>query len=143
MILFIDDEPNRLTSFIEFLEESEESYEVKLIPSLDEASNFLSKKFKDIELIILDMMMPCESFFDQDSDSLGNTGGYLLYKQIRKEYEKIPIIIFTNVSDQTTKEKISDDRLSLFIQKRYTLPYELAEQVGEVIKKFAKNDVLT
>jgi CheY-like chemotaxis protein len=137
MILFIDDEPARIKSFVEYLKD--ENFDTKIISSLDEADKFLKNNFQNIDLIVLDIMMPSQSFFDPDSDAVGVNGGFSLYKKTRDGHKEIPIIIFTNkVNIQDIQNMISKDKFSYFIHKRKTLPFELANKISEIIDSTKK-----
>lgn len=94
MILMIDEERRRMVNIKNYLEET--GYHVNLIDNVDDASKFIEMRLKDIDAIILDMMMPWGNLFSSESTELGVLTGFRLYEKIRIQYGyKIPIIIYT------------------------------------------------
>jgi CheY-like chemotaxis protein len=126
MILIIDDERYRMSMMKKNLEGY--GYDVTLIDSLEDATNFIHNNSGIIDVIILDIMMPWNSLFNKDDAEFGLVSGYLFYKDIiRKTYGyNIPVIVYTainkpNVLNELTKEKnckvlLKPDRISNIIK---------------------------
>ena len=95
MILFIDDEPGYMHYCILAFEL--EGYQVTVATRPSDALNMV-RKHHDIEVIILDLMMPLD--IDTLEDINGYTTGETLLNAIRKIKPKVPVIIHSIVSDK-------------------------------------------
>lgn len=135
MILFVDDEDIRMESYREELEFA--SYKVQYESSVDSAIVFFKENLEDIELIILDVMMPPgEAFANQKTHHGLRTGAYL-YEYIRKVRSNIPVIFLTNVSDEALINKVeqaSGEALIKFFEKKELLPFELVDKVKDFLE---------
>lgn len=131
LIVFVDDELNLIDSYIK---ELEFDYKVEYISNVKKLLEFITAKSSEIELLILDVMMPSENIDDKYSKNTqkGMKTGLILYEIIREKNPYLPIIIFTNVTrdveEQTVKKIIEDDKAK-FLQKEDYLPFELSEQI--------------
>jgi CheY-like chemotaxis protein len=138
MILWIDDEPRSLDSFIKELEFS--GYEVEFTKNVDDGLKFFHANSDMIELIISDMMMPgsqIKKYPDQDDTK---TGQYF-YEEIRRLDPNMPIILFTNFSIDEELEKItSDDSRAEILHKPDFLPYEFLEKIKDFLSRLPSND---
>jgi CheY-like chemotaxis protein len=125
MILFVDDEPRIMDSFRGFLERQLEAIgkKLKFFSNVDEAMDFYNKNSSNLELVILDVMMPGGKSFDFKKSNGGLKTGFLFYQEIRKDLPKIPIFVFTNSIAEDVKNEIEKDKNAKFLQKRdYLLP---------------------
>lgn len=94
MILLIDDEKRRMRTSLEYLRELK--YDVKFIDNVDGAFDYIDKNQNNLEVIILDIMMPWGTLFNKEETEFGLLSGYKLLYKIRKDFgDKIPIIIYT------------------------------------------------
>lgn len=132
MILFVDDEKRRIEIYMEELKLSK--YEVEIKSDVDSALDFLDKNLEKIELLILDVMMPTGNAFKDVDTKYGLRTGISFYNKIRNQNPTLPIMIFTNVSDEEVEKKISSDKKSLFLQKEDFLPFQLVEEIKEFLK---------
>ena len=80
MILFVDDEKRRMKSYIDELKLS--GYEVEIKSDVDSALDFFNKNHKQIELLILDIMMPSGNTFENVDTKYGLRTGISLYEKI-------------------------------------------------------------
>lgn len=144
MILFIDDEPKKMESYIEEIKLSKiknttTNYVVKFISNIDEALDYWNNQQKNIDLLILDVMMPVGDYLNISSAQDGLRTGICFYEKIRKENSEIPIIIFTNVPEQSEilkNKKLNEDcnnHITLFLQKENYLPFQLMEEISKFI----------
>lgn len=135
-IIFVDDEPRLIDSY---KRELEFSFDVKFISEVDELLKFIEIKSQKIDLLILDAMIPSGSNQTMHSVNTekGMKTGLILYEIIREIYPFLPIIIFTNFTrDKRNKitQKIMDDDNAKFFQKEDYLPFELANEIEEILK---------
>lgn len=119
MIMFVDDEPRIMSSFKEHLEIELEKLgkQLTFFSNVDEAMEFYNNNSSEIELVILDVMMPCGKSIDFKNSNGGMKSGFVFYKKIRKDLPEIPIFIFTNSIDGDIKEEIEKDKQAKFLQK--------------------------
>lgn len=134
MILFVDDEKRRMSSYIEELKLS--GYKVEIKSDIDSAFDFFETNHEQIELLILDIMMPPGTAFEDSDTKYGLTTGIHFYEKIRKQSNTLAIIFFTNTSDESLESNISLDQKSLFLQKEDYLPFQLVDEIN----KFLKNE---
>jgi CheY-like chemotaxis protein len=131
MILWIDDEPRSLDSFIKELEFS--GYKVELKQNVDDALDFFKANRDKIKLIISDMMMPGSQRHNY-SDHDGTENGKSFYKEIRNLVPNLPIILFTNFSIDEDLEKITEkDSRAEILHKPDFLPYEFLEKIKDFL----------
>ena len=131
MILFVDDEKRRMSSYVDELEFS--NYHVDFKSDIDSALAALEQKQDQIELLILDIMMPIGKNFSDIQNNNGLRTGVFFYRKIRQQNATLPIIIFTNVSDKNLARDIDQDSKTSFYQKENLCPFMLAEKVKEML----------
>lgn len=132
MILFVDDEKRRMKSYVEELELS--NFQVEFKPDVDSALEAFAQHQDQIELLILDIMMPTGDSFSDNQTTHGLRTGFAFYQKIREQNPNLPIVIFTNVSDESLVKEINQDKQSAFCQKDSFLPFKLAEKVQAMLK---------
>src|SRR5205823_3629743 len=133
MILFIDDEENYVRPYIDELRLS--GYDVILETDVDAALEFFEGNYREIDLLILDIMMaPGESFQDERT-LFGRRTGLFFYERVRRKASDLPMIALSNVydplskiSDERVKELLDSDKRCWFYHKRMLLPFELREK---------------
>jgi DNA-binding NtrC family response regulator len=116
-ILVVDDEPVVLNSCRKVLEE--DGFDVRLVPSADEALKAI--KDEEFDLLLVDVKMP------------KHDGMYLMQK-VKEQWPDIPIIV---MSGYTTPATITDGAkmgAAAFIAKPFT-PDELIKELRQVIQK--------
>jgi CheY-like chemotaxis protein len=130
-ILIVDDE----TKWAErgFLEELKLSgFEFEHKTDIDEAVAYLSENLDSIDLLILDIMMPPGKSFEGTTDQ-GFDTGIEFYERFRPLAPKLPILIFTNVPSKEVAQKFLTDKNCWFYQKIDLLPFELVEEIEEIL----------
>jgi len=113
-ILFVDDEKRVLDSVNEMLKEL--GYKVILAESGEKAVHILRENHHDIDLAIIDMIMP-------------GMGGYELYKEIKAITEDIKVLLASGYSKNSHTEDILEMGCDGFMQKPFTL-----QQLSQIIR---------
>jgi CheY-like chemotaxis protein len=130
MILFVDDEKRYMDSHK--LELEMEGHTVSFHNDVDSALGFFKENADSIQLIILDIMMPPGQSFQDENTGDGLRTGVRFYERIRGLAPRLPIIIFTNVSDEQLEKKFQGDINCRFLRKEDYLPHDLAEVVSNI-----------
>lgn len=134
MILIVDDEPVRMEVYVEELELS--NYQVELADNIDDALEYFEKRQEEITLLILDIMMPSGKLSKEKGIGRGLRTGIIFYKKIREDNKSLPIIILSNLSkidDQEIEQEIQNNPKIKFFHKIEILPYQLLEEVKEML----------
>ena len=131
MILFIDDELRQMESYIEELKWS--GYEVVYKNNVDDALIFLQTHLAKLKLVILDIMMPPGELFKNGDIEYGLRTGVKFYHKIRSLSNEIKVIVLTNVSDEKVAEQFQNEKNCWFFPKEEILPYQLAEEVTNIL----------
>ncbi|MCA9016326.1 MAG: response regulator [Planctomycetaceae bacterium] len=131
MILFVDDETRLMDSYVEELKLS--GYEVEFQPNVDKALAFFTKNHANIELMILDIMMPPGASFEGGDNIWGLRTGQYFYEKIRPMAPDLPVIILTNVSDELLAERFQQENNCWFLRKEDFLPFELVQQIRQIL----------
>ena len=136
MILFIDDEARLMDSYYNYLEIEMEPYgqEVRFISDVDEALNYFENRHAEIDLVILDVMMPFGKSFSASRSNSGLATGLLFYKRIRKLTPSLPVLIFTNYYEDGLEKLFANDSKCQLLQKS---DYLLEDFVFEVKKSLS------
>lgn len=137
LIVYVDDEPRLIDTYIR---ELQFDYEVKHFDAVDKVLEFLVKTTKDIQLLILDVMMSPGNELSLGNTQNGLRTGLVLYEKIRKDNAQLPIIIFTNVTKDEQNEivkKIEQDEKAKFLQKGDYLPFELSEEIQSFLRRLS------
>ena len=130
MILFVDDEPYYVRSYIEELSES--GFEVVHREGVGAAMKFCEDHFPEIAIVITDVMMVPSGRFHGDT-AYGLRTGFAFYDWIRQRAPNLPIMILTNVDSPDVDQKISTDPNCRVFRKSECLPSELATYVRQIV----------
>ncbi len=131
MILFIDDEPNRVEVYARDLRMS--GFEVLFKDSVDQALAAIQEEPALISLMILDVMLaPGESFEGEDTNE-GLRTGINLYNRIRTIVPRLPVIILTNVTDEKVADWFQKQENCWFFRKKDIFPFEFTEEVRKIL----------
>ena len=131
MILFVDDELRQMDSYVQELKLS--GFELSQVNNVDEALQYFNEKYKEISLVILDIMMAPGAAFSSEETKDGLRTGESFYREIRKVSRDLPIILFTNVSDEQVEARFSKEENCWFFRKEEFFPYELASKVRKIL----------
>ncbi len=133
MILFIDDDKDRMRSYADYM--ILEGYEAEVIGTDSEALEFIETNKGDITLICLDMMMPSELYSREETDDRKHTGRRL-FTDIRAITDKIPVIIFSIIKDEELSYEMIEMGARDYLIKTQTPPSILLGAIQEMgIKK--------
>ena len=134
MILLVDDEDRRMDSYVKELEL--ENHDVHFESNIDDALTFFRDNEAQIELLILDVMMPAGSIFSDVGTEYGLMTGIAFYQKISTDHNPdIPTIIFTNVAEESLTQDITSKSTVFFYKKDSLLPFELEEKVREILTR--------
>lgn len=131
MILFVDDETREVRDYVNELELS--GYDVTFKDNVDEALAIFDRELTEINLIILDLMMPPGTSFERTDTQMGLRTGVSVYKRIREKAPDLWVFILTNVSDEEVAKKFRNEPKCRFLSKEEFLPLQLVEKVKEVL----------
>lgn len=136
MILFVDDEKRYTKNYIEEIKEI--GFKVSYMNNVGEALAFIkSKESKDIEAIVLDVMMPSGvDFTDEETEEDLNTG-IEFYKKVREVYPNVKVFVLTNVSREKVRKFFENQKDCYFDRKDDLdlMPTGFAAKVREVLQK--------
>lgn len=133
MILFVDDEQREMDSYYLELQIQLSTNEVVFMKKVDDARKFFKENINQIQLLILDIMMPPGVEYKDVDTQQGLRTGVKFFETVRTESPDLPVIIFTNVSDQGVAEHfIKQDKCQFFRKENYA-PSELAEEVIKIL----------
>jgi len=131
MILFVDDERRRVSSYVEELEDS--GYTIEFQTKVDDAWNYFEEHVDEIELLILDIMMsPGRAFQDEDTDGGLRTGVHF-YERVRDRAPYLPVMVFTNASPEAMTERFRGEENCWYMPKTDYLPYEIAREIRRIL----------
>lgn len=132
-ILLIDDNFGPLQYYKKALEHSDSKiYKVYHVEDPDSALKFLMSKGSILDLIILDIMLPPGKSYKKEDTRGGLFTGIFLFRDIKKEYPKIPIIFLTNVTNPRVLDLLDEDRSLKIFQKIDTPPFKLLEIIDNL-----------
>ncbi len=133
MILFIDDEARLMDSHRQNLEFKLEEYqkELRYFSDVDEAVEYFVVHKDQIELVVLDVMMPPGDSFDKGSNH-GLKTGYLIYKRFRQVAPDLPILFYTNSADEALANKPLEDKHLKYLSK---VNYPLLDDLWTEVRK--------
>ena len=128
MILIIDDDLFGMKSYRLTLEEG--GYDVAVAETPDEAMKILETDKENVELILLDVMLPTGNLLLDHDVEQGLRTGKVLFEILRDQFPQIPIIVLSiTAAEDFGKEGIE------FLWKADTLPSELLRTVQSKLDK--------
>ncbi len=95
--------------------------------------DFLENRANEIDMIILDVMMPPGTKLDREQTSYGLRTGIVFYDLIRKKLPILPILVFTNYSDEDLEKRLENDPNCRFYQKTDFLLEDLFNEVKDML----------
>jgi CheY-like chemotaxis protein len=138
MILVIDDEAREMDSYVQELRLC--GFEVSFFREVDAALEFFGEHMRDIDLLILDIMMPPGNAFKDENTLRGLRTGLFFFERVRSSVPEVPTIILTNVSDPHIAARFEHAANCLYLRKEDYLPFELAEEVRYVLQQDQTKD---
>ncbi len=134
MILFVDDENSYVDSYVQDLRL--EGYRVEFQDchyGPDAALEFLERNADQIDLLILDIIMPPGTVFENINTELSLRTGIAFFERARDIRSELDIIILTNVSDENVIKRFESEKKCLCLQKENYYPFELSTIVGNLL----------
>lgn len=135
MILFVDDERRYVDGYVEELRLS--GFTVEYRKTVDAAHKFLVENLPQIDLLVLDIMMPPGELLQEAQTNHGLRTGVRFFEQVRQLAPVLPVIILTNVTDEQVKEQLQQEPFCWFIRKEDCFPFELAEEVQRILSEIS------
>lgn len=133
MILFVDDEVRRTEAYRECCEDR--GYKVRALSSVDDAWAFIEQKPQEIDLVILDVMLPTGDRYAQAAEALGGVRtGLSFYRDLRQKYPELPLMILTQSNDREIDATIAADPQAKLYRKQGVLPTDLPGLIEKQIK---------
>lgn len=133
LILLIDDDRLPMKFYVRALEDR--GFAVKLCLEPNSALDFALKEGDNIDVIILDIMLPPGKYGIEETNEGLKTGVFLLDDLRKKEYcPNTPIVVLTNVRDPKTLLLCSRKKELKVVQKMDCPPFELATLVEEIVR---------
>jgi hypothetical protein len=131
MIFFVDDDVIHIK---DYLDELSDDYIVYHERSIDKAFEFIIQNRHEIELLILDMMIPSGNLLKEKDNDNGRRTGNLFIEELKNRIDLtlFPIIIFTHVNIQNLPSVVSGVKLQKLQKEEFT-PYEFSLKVREII----------
>lgn len=116
MILMVDEEKRRMSTFKDYLED--EGYIVVFINDIHEAYVYVEQNHSQIQALILDIMMPWGDLFTREETGSGVLTGIRFYKKVRAAWlPETPVIIYTAVNRSHLSKAMLDEENCSFIGK--------------------------
>jgi len=138
-ILVIDDDHGPVDYYVEVLQRS---YKVIHIETSHEGLEFLRTNGSDINMVILDMVMPSESASEAEASGWGMGAGLLFLRRAKDvlSRHRIPVIILSNIGTETpgSQETKSDGICVTQLAKFEYTPCQLASVVDDIFAGFRK-----
>ena len=130
----IDDEQRETNSYVDELRFS--GYQVQFERDTDRAIQYLKNHLAEIELLILDIMMPPGQTLAKADTRNGLRTGVQLYALIREFAPDLPVLVLTNVSDHAVEEKLTRSANCRYLRKEDHLPFELVEEIRQFLTSY-------
>lgn len=128
MIFFVDDDRRYIKDYVEEIESR--NYSVRHEHNVDDAFKSVVEHSQDIQLLVMDMMMPPGYILDERDNENGKRTGILFIKAIEEQIGKIdfPLIIFTHVNIDNL-----DRQYHYKYQKEDYTPSDFADKIEQII----------
>lgn len=132
-IIFIDDEQEQIEVYKEDLdiaarEKGNILLRILMFDNLQKAYQYIKENFNNIDIIILDIMMPGgDEFHEKDEDPMGLKSGIYFYQEVKRICPNLDIRFFTNVTNLEMEKLIGSDTVIYY--KDQLLPFELTKEI--------------
>jgi CheY-like chemotaxis protein len=132
MIVFVDDDKIYIEDYVEELRDND--YIVSHLHNIDKAFDFIVENSQEIDLLVLDMMIPSGSLLKNKDNDNGRRTGNLFIEELRNRIDLtlFPIIVFTHVNIQNLPSIVSGISLQKLQKEEFT-PYKLFLKVKDVL----------
>ena len=134
MIVFIDDEPDRIEPWIARTRQ-ELGTDPLVLPSADKAQAWICRSAGlEIDLLVCDLMLPPTTQMDARRTEFGTRTGLLLVEEFRAIHPAVSVLILTNVLDDALVQRIQDPWIRV-ARKAEMLPSRFVEAARELVEK--------
>lgn len=131
MLLMVDEGRSEMQTILEELRYA--GFEVEWKTDIDAALEFFVLNRRNIDLLILDVMMPPGRAFRDEDTQDGLRTGLFFYDRIRAMEPELPVVILTNFPDERAMQKYRGANCEVF-RKIDLFPHELAEEIDRILK---------
>jgi CheY-like chemotaxis protein len=128
-ILIIDDDKFPTTYYVKYLQATGK-FDVRWEQRIDRILQYLSEPY---DVVILDIMMPPGDELAGEDCSNGMTSGVVILNKLRSLHPKLPILILTNVKDETTLERCRKYTKVRVLSKIEYHPAKLRDEIDEFL----------
>jgi predicted nucleotide-binding protein len=132
-ILFVDDEAYQSRLYIDAALDG--GFDVQIAESVEEALELA--RSDSFDLILLDVMMPSGSFFDETETAGGFRTGKALARELSDIQPEAKIVAFTNSRDPEIEAWFTKDDTVAYIQKQAVQYDELSLTLRKVLRQGA------
>lgn len=129
VILFVDDDRRRAGIYVEMLRC--EGYDVAFVSNIKDADNYFEETFGEIDLVVLDIIMPGSNFLEEKRLE-SRKGGIEFLRKIRltKTKQQLPVVVLSIAFDAQTKTQAFRAGCNVYLEKP-CLPSVLLENIEE------------
>jgi DNA-binding response OmpR family regulator len=131
-ILLVDDDRLPMQFYVRALEQ--EDFRVRHCLHPNEALEYAKQNAGQIDIVILDIMLPPGKYGHQETNQGLRTGVFLL-ADLRILLPGVPVVVLTNVRNRTTLDEFTKQESVVVIQKTECPAFELARLVTDVLAK--------
>lgn len=123
MILFVDDEARRIEAYREACELA--GLEISFIDDAEKVVEFLRERKSDVQLLVLDVMMPMGSRYNKPEATFGTRTGLEVLREVRNLAPELPVLLFTQSHDPEIDLMVEGDSRARVARKQDVLPSDL------------------
>ena len=131
MIVLVDDEKREMDTYLRELRLS--GYEVEFYQDVDSALEFIKDNTEQVDVVIMDVMMPAGAAFEDIDTQEGLRTGIYFFETIREVSPNLPFIVLTNVSNAREAERFSSQTSCWFLRKENYRPFEFVEELATIL----------
>ena len=129
MILFVDDEPFYVDSYVDDLKDA--GFDVLSQKRIAAAMKAFEEQQAQVDLIIIDIIMPSDGVVDDTQGDLRT--GFAFFDWVRHRSPNLPVIVLTNASASDVDQKFVAQPRCRLVRKDQCLPFELVQHVQELL----------
>lgn len=131
MILWIDDEPRYISSYVDELALA--GFAVTVQNDIDMGVAYFRANKETIALCVLDIMISPGKLFQTEDTLLGRRTGFHLFDHLRAIDPELRVIVLTNVNAPDIERKFGIAKHCWWFRKDQCLPYELVQQIRQIL----------
>ncbi len=136
MILFVDDEERRTEAYREACELA--GLKIDFIDDAETVVDFLRDRKAEIQLLVLDVMMPMGSRYNRPEATFGTRTGLEIFKDVRTLSPTLPVLLFTQSHDREVDLAVEGDDNALVARKQDVLPSDLPALIKQHLERDTK-----